>query len=132
MHFHTVHFHTVCSLAQRAADTAHGVWHSGEPAAVAGDRQTLLYAVPKGSKHALHCIAVRVVDDDACAWGAAEASAGAEAGHLWSPPVSLLPGPALSAAQRAFRAGPYDLAIDIAPVQSAAAARTKVVTFVQR
>ena len=48
----------------------------------------------------------------------------------WSPPFSLLLGP--FSAERAFRAGGYDLAVDIQPVETAAREVSKVVTFVQR
>ena len=95
---------------------------------VAVENQTLLFSVPKGSKHLL---AVRVVLDIASASNLSQKdSAAAAAG--WSPAFSLLPGLALGAVSRSFRAGGYDLGVNIAPVDTAARERTKVVTFVQR
>ena len=91
--------------------------------AAALDKDTLLYAVPKGGKQGLHCIAVRVIHGPVSA-EASDQQAG------WSPPFSLLLGP--FSAERAFRAGGYDLAVDIRPAETAARERTKVVTFVQR
>lgn len=94
---------------------------------VASDNQTLLYSVPKGSKHLL---AVRVVPDIASASNNTREQFNASAG--WSPAFSLLPGLALGSATRSFRAGRYDLGLNIAPVETAARERTKAVTFVQR
>ena len=71
----------------------------------------------------MHCIAVRVIHGPVSA-EASDQQAG------WSPPFSLLLGP--FSAERAFRAGGYDLAVDIRPAETAARERTKVVTFVQR
>lgn len=97
----------------------------------AGDKDTLLYAVPKGARQGLHCIAVRVVEDGVAAAGSAiRQGDGASTATGWSPPFSLVLGP--FTAERAFRAGLYDLAVDIRPAETAARSRTKVVTFVQR
>ena len=102
---------------------------------LAGDKDTLLYAVPKGGKQGLHCIAVKVVSAQAASLevggGSATGDAAASSTSAgWSPPFSLLLGP--FSAERAFRAGGYDLAVDIRPAGTAARERTKVVTFVQR
>ena len=77
--------------------------------------------------------------------GEGEESASGGAGRRrgnWSPPFSLHTGPTLGVTLRSFRAGPYDLAVSIAPLVSegalptgagaSASGRTKVVTFVQR
>ena len=127
--------------------------------------------MPKGGKHGLHCIAVRVVADGAASLDGMGGGGGGGGGggrrgatrsakereaesdfyleaesdrsarhaardaerqheraheraHGWSPPFSLLLGP--FQAERAFRAGAYDLAVDIKPVETAARERTKV------
>ena len=49
----------------------------------------------------------------------------------WSPAFSLLSGHGLGPASRSFRAGGFDLGVNVAPVDSAARERTRVVTFVQ-
>ena len=141
---------TVSNQAEAEAEAEHGL--EGD----ASDQQTLLYAVPKGGKSGLHCIAVRV-DDHAAPFhgptarvtapshGGADASwtrrkgrrpsadgmhAGAITDGGWSPPFSLRLGP--FSAEKSFRAGAYDLAVDIRPVETAARETTKVVTVVQR
>lgn len=87
---------------------------------VAAENQTLLYSIPKGWKH---LIAVRV---------AKELTAPEPTGPGWSPAFSLLSGLGLTASSRSFRAGGYDLGVNISAVETAARGRTKVVSFVQR
>ena len=128
--------HAAAAAASAAAAVVTEEARAEEEESRLNDNQTLLQSVGPGARHA---IAVRVAPDAVMRQAPLAPSGGGRPGEAdggWSPSFSLLVGLGQlelgASAARSLRAGRYDLALHLAPLQGADHGRIKVVTFVQR